>query len=64
MGPELRTWGWLRSRTLCFSFSSLLNGALMISLRSLEGAPWWALRDFRRDEASTVGKIESQLAFS
>jgi hypothetical protein len=36
--------------TLCFSLSSLLNGALMIVRRTLEGAPKCALRDFLRDE--------------
>lgn len=36
--------------TLCFSRSSLLNGALMIVRRTLEGAPKWAFRDFLRAE--------------
>lgn len=38
-------------RTLCFSRSSLLRGALMMTRRSLEGALKCALRDFRREEA-------------
>lgn len=50
----------LGSRTLCFSLSSLLNGALMMTRRSLEGALKCALRDFRREEASSVDKINCQ----
>ena len=37
-------------RTLCFSRSSLLRGALMITRRTLEGAEKCALRDFLREE--------------
>ena len=36
--------------TLCFSRSSLLRGALMITRRTLDGAPKCALRDFLREE--------------
>lgn len=37
-------------RTLCFSRSSLLRGALMMVRRTLEGAVKWALRDLRREQ--------------
>ena len=37
-------------RTLCFSRSSLLRGALIITRRTLEGALKCALRDFLREE--------------
>jgi hypothetical protein len=43
-----------RNRTLCFSRSSLLKGALIIVRRWLEGAEKCALRDFRREVASAV----------
>ncbi len=36
--------------TLCFSRSSLLRGALIITRRTLEGAVKCALRDFLREE--------------
>ncbi len=36
--------------TLCFSRSSLLRGALIITRRTLEGALKCALRDFLREE--------------
>ena len=42
--------GTPRRLTLCFSLSSLLNGALMMVRRTLEGALKCALRDFRREE--------------
>lgn len=41
-------------RTLCFSRSSLLRGALMMVRRTLDGAPKWTLRDLRLDEARPV----------
>lgn len=37
-------------RTLYFSRSSLLRGALMMTRRTLEGAEKCALRDFLREE--------------
>jgi hypothetical protein len=43
--------------TLYFSRSSLLRGALMIVRRTLEGAPWWALRDFLLEEWRAGGKL-------
>lgn len=42
-------------RTLCFSRSSLLRGALMMTRRTLDGALKWALRDFLREEWRAVG---------
>ena len=36
--------------TLCFSRSSLLRGALIMTRRTLEGALKCALRDFLREE--------------
>ena len=47
--------------TLCFSRNSLLSGALMMVLLVLEGAPKWALRDFRREDASTRITCQLQL---
>lgn len=41
--------------TLCFSRSSLLRGALIITRRTLEGALKCALRDFLREEWRAVG---------
>jgi hypothetical protein len=41
--------------TLCFSRSSLLKGALMITRRLPEGALKCALRDFRREEEIPIG---------
>jgi hypothetical protein len=38
------------SHTLCFSLSSLLNGALIIVRRTLEGALKCDLRDFLLEE--------------
>lgn len=35
---------------MCFSRSSLESGALMITRRTLEGAPKWSLRDFLLEE--------------
>lgn len=43
--------------TLYFSRSSLLRGALMIVRRTLEGAPWWALRDFLLEEWRAGGRL-------
>lgn len=37
-------------RTLCFSLNSLLKGALIMTLRTLEGAPKCAFLDLRLDE--------------
>jgi hypothetical protein len=48
-------------RTLCFSRSSLLRGALMMVLRTLEGAPKWSLRDLRLDEARPEESMLGQL---
>lgn len=42
--------GTSQRHTLCFSRSSLLNGALMIVRRTLEGASKCALRDFLLEE--------------
>ena len=39
-----------KNRTLCFSRSSLLRGALMMVRRTLEGAEKCALRDFLLEE--------------
>lgn len=39
-------------RTPCFSLSSFERGALMIPRRSEEGAPKWALRDLRLEDAT------------
>lgn len=40
----------VEQHTLCFSRSSLLKGALMMTRRTLDGASKWALRDFLREE--------------
>lgn len=55
-GPPFMFVRILGSHTLCFSLSSLLNGALMMTRRSLEGALKCALRDFRREEAISISK--------
>lgn len=44
-------------RTLYFSRSSLLNGALMMVRRTLEGAVKCALRDFRLEEWRAIANI-------
>lgn len=46
-------------RTLCFSRSSLLKGALMMVRRSLEGALKCALRDFRREQVIAISEEQS-----
>lgn len=52
-----------KARTLYFSRSSLLNGALMITRRTLDGAEKCALRDFRLEEW-TSGSSSCQYANS
>lgn len=49
-------------RTLCFSRSSLLKGALMMVRRSLEGALKCALRDFRREQAIAISEEQSMVS--
>ena len=48
---------WSGESTLCFSRSSLLRGALMMTRRTLEGALKCALRDLRREECSAKERM-------
>jgi len=52
---ERRRWRGGEGRTLCFSRSSLLRGALMMVRRTLEGAVKCALRDLRREQWRSGG---------
>jgi len=52
---------WRERRTLCFSRSSLLRGALMMVRRTLDGAVKWALRDLRREECRSREYLVSSL---
>ena len=49
---------------MCFSRSSLLRGALIITRRTLDGALKCAFRDFLREECSAVSKTNQHLNMS
>lgn len=50
--------------TLCFSLSSLLRGALIITLRTLDGALKCAFRDFLREEWRAGSKVSISIFYT